>query len=217
MADQSLRASVTLVDLQATTTRVVPVAEIDYVLLAVAASMDTSGRYRYMTDAFAVVDGMSFSLSKGLTDSFEFTAAAPTFVVSKPFADSVSFTEVFSSILIFLRDFTDTQVFTDSSVWDMDKPLADTVTFTEAKSFILTRSFADGFAMNDSFDLGDGSKYTFTKSINNVVFLDDSFSQIITKTVTDSVTLSDSGLGSMQNYCDITYFAEDYVGISFTF
>lgn len=217
MADKSLRASVTLVDLGATTTRVVPVAAVDYVLLAVSATMDASGRYRYLTDAFTVVDNISFSLSKGLTDSFEFTDAAPTFVVTKPFADSVSFTEVFSSILIFLRDFTDTQVFTDSFAWAMDKPLADIVTFTEAKSFVLTRSFADGFAMNDSFDLGDGAVYSFTKSINNVVFLSDAISQIISKTVADSVTMSDSGLGSMQNYCDITYFAEDYVGISFTF
>lgn len=217
MADRSLRASVTLVDLQATTTRVVPVAEIDYVLLTVAAAMDTSGRYRYITDAFAVVDNISFSLTKSLSDSFSAVDTAPAFVVSKPFADSVSFTELFSAMLIFLRNFTDTQGFSDVSIWTVNKPLADTVTFSDTKSFVLTRSFSDGFAMNDSFDLGDGSKYTFTKSINNVVFLDDSFSQIISKTVADSVTMSDSGLGSMQSYCDITYFAEDYVGISWTF
>jgi hypothetical protein len=217
MADRSLRASVTLVDLCAATTHVVPVAEVDYVLLAVSASMDTSGRYRYLTDAFTVVDGMSFSLSKSLSDSFSVADAAPTFVVGKVLADSVSFTELFSAILIFLRDFTDTQSFTDASSWTVDKALADTVTYTDTKSFVLTRTFTDGFAMNDSFDLGDGAVYSFTKSINNVVFLSDSFSQIITKTVADSVTMSDSGLGSMQNYCDITYFAEDYVGISFTF
>lgn len=217
MADKSLRASVTLVDLGATTTRVVPVAEVDYVLLAVTATMDASGRYRYLTDAFTVVDNISFSLSKSLTDSFEFTDAAPTFVVTKAFADSVAFTEVFSAILIFLRDFTDTQVFTDASSWTMTKPFADSVGFTESTAFTLTRSFSDGFAMNDSFDMGDGAEFTFTKSINNVVFLTDTISQIITKTVADSVTMSDSGLGSMQSYCDITYFAEDYVGISFTF
>lgn len=217
MADRSLRASVTLVDLRAATTRVVPVAEVDYVLLAVSATMDTSGRYRYLTDAFSVVDNISFSLSKNLTDSVSIEDAAPTIVVTKPFADSVSFTELFSAMLIFLRNFTDTQTFSDTSSWAVDKALADTVTYTDAKSFVLTRTFTDGFAMNDSFDMGDGAVYTFTKSINNVVFLSDSFSQIITKTVTDSVTLSDSGLGSMQNYCDITYFAEDYVGISFTF
>jgi hypothetical protein len=195
----------------------VPVAEIDYVLLTVAAAMDTSGRYRYMTDAFTVVDGISFSLSKSLTDSFEFADTAPTFVVSKLLADSVSFTEVFSAILVFLRDFTDTQVFTDSAAWTIDKPLADTVTFAEAKSFVLTRSFSDGFAMNDSFDMGDGAMFTVTKSINNVVFLSDAISQIISKPIADSVTMTDSGVGSMQDYCDITYFAGDYVGIGFTF
>ena len=217
MADKSLRASVTLVDLRATTTRVVPVAEVDYVLLAVSAAMDTSGRYRYLTDAFTVVDGMSFSLSKSLTDSFGVTDTAPTFVVAKALADSISFTELFSAILIFLRDLTDTQVFTDAHAWAMNKPLTETVSFSEAKAFVLTRSFADGFAMNDLFAMGDGAVFTVTKSISNVVFVNDTFSRIISKTVADSVTLSDSGLGSMQNYCDITYFAEDYVGISFTF
>lgn len=217
MADKSLRASVTLVDLRATTTRVVPVAEVDYVLLAVSASMDASGRYRYLTDVFAVSDNISFSLSKNFADTFDTTDTPPVLEVTKGLADSVSFTEVFSAILIFLREFTDTQVFTDAPAWSMDKPIADTVAFTESKAFTLTRSFSDGFAMNDSFDMGDGAVFTVAKSINNVVFLSDTFSQIITKTVTDSVTLSDSGLGSMQNYCDITYFAEDYVGISFTF
>lgn len=216
MSDKSLRASVTIVDLSASVTRVVPVAEVDFVLLAVAASMDTSGRYRYLTDAFTVVDGMSYSLSKPLSDSFS-TVDALSVEATKSLTDSFSFTEVFSAILIFLRDFTDTQSFSDASVWQLSKPLQDTVVFTEAKAYVLTRSFSDGFAMNDSFDLGDGAVYTFAKSINNVVFVDDAFSQIIYKTVADSVTLTDSGLGSMQNYCDITYFAEDYVGISFTF
>ena len=217
MADKSLRASVTLVDLRATTTRVVPVAEVDYVLLAVSASMDASGRYRYLTDVFAVSDNISFSLSKNFADTFDTTDTPPVFGVTKGLADSVSFTEVFSAILVFLREFTDTQVFTDAPAWSMAKPIADTVAFTESKAFTLTRSFSDGFAMNDSFDMGDGAVFTVAKSINNVVFLNDVFSQIISKTEADSVTMSDSGLGSMQSYCDITYFAEDYVGFSFSF
>ena len=212
-----LRASVTLVDLQASVTCVVPVNAVDYVLLAVSAAMDTSGRYRYISDAFTVVDGMSYSLTKTLSDSFETTDAAPVLSVTKPFADSVSFTELFSAMLIFLRNFTDTQVFTDTTAWALDKALADSVALTDTHSFTLTRSFADGFAMNDSFDMGDGAVYTFTKSINNVFFVTDTFSPIITKSLADTVTVTDSGLGSMQSYCDITYFAEDYVGISFTF
>lgn len=217
MADKSLRASVTLVDLGATTTRVVPVAEVDYVLLAVTATMDASGRYRYLADAFTVVDNISFSLSKGFSDSFVFSDTPPTLSVVKALADSVAFTEVFSAMLIFLRDFTDIQGFADSSVWAMDKPLLDTAAFTDVSSFVLTRAFSDGFAMNDSFDMGDGAVFTVTKSINNVVFLSDAISQIISKPIADSVTMTDSGVGSMQDYCDITYFAGDYVGIGFTF
>lgn len=205
------------VSLSVSVGRVIPAAEVDYVLLTVAASMDASGRYRYLTDAFAVSDNISFSLSKNFADTFDTTDTPPVLGVTKGLADSVSFTEVFSAILIFLRDFTDTQVFTDAPAWSMAKPIADTVAFTESKAFTLTRSFSDGFAMNDSFDMGDGAVFTVAKSINNVVFLNDVFSQIISKTESDSVTMSDSGLGSMQNYCDITYFAEDYVGISFTF
>lgn len=205
------------VSLSVSVGRVVPAAEVDYVLLTVAASMDASGRYRYLTDAFAVSDNINFSLSKNFADTFDTTDTPPVLEITKGLADSVSFTEVFSAILVFLREFTDTQVFTDAPSWSMAKPIADTVAFTESKAFTLARSFSDGFAMNDSFDMGDGAVFTVTKSINNVVFLNDVFSQIISKTEADSVTMSDSGLGSMQNYCDITYFAEDYVGISFTF
>jgi hypothetical protein len=217
VAYAKLRAAVTVVEPVTSVTRVIPVTSVSYILLSVATALDTSGRYRYLTDAFTVVDGMRFSLTKGFADAFDTADTPPVLEVTKGLSDSVSFTEVFSAILVFLRDLTDTQSFSDAPAWSLDKPLSDSVGFSESTSFVLTRSFSDGFAMNDSFDMGDGAVFTVTKSINNVVFLSDTFSQIITKTVADSVTMSDSGLGSMQSYCDITYFAEDYVGISFTF
>lgn len=214
MSGMSIRAGVTVVSVG----RVIPVVDVDYILLTVSAGLDTSGRYRYITDAFTVVDGMRFSLTKGFTDSFELTDAPPVLTTEKALADSISFTEIFSAILVFLRDFTDTQVFTDAPALTVSKPISNAVTYSDTRSFTLTRSFFDGFAMNDSFDLGDGVTYTYTKTINNVFFATDAFSSIITKApFTESVAVTDSGLGSMQSYCDITYFAEDYVGFSFSF
>ncbi|NDH91117.1 MAG: hypothetical protein EBZ22_09605 [Flavobacteriia bacterium] len=71
--------------------------------------------------------------------------------------------------------------------------------------------------MNDAFDAGDGLVYAFAKGISNVTILSDATSRAVQKPFADTALPSDSGSLVMQNYCDPTYFLEDYVGVSRTF
>jgi hypothetical protein len=51
------------------------------------------------------------------------------------------------------------------------------------------------------------------------VYASDSVTKLVTygRQINDNMPLSSSGLLSMQNYSDLTYFLEDYVGTSRTF
>ena len=71
--------------------------------------------------------------------------------------------------------------------------------------------------MNDGFDTGDGAVYSFAKGISNVTILSDAVAKQASKLLAETASVSDSGTLRMQNYSDLTYFLEDYVGVSRVF
>lgn len=210
-------ATTTAASLGHTTTAVMPIAALDCVLLVVQAGLDTTGRFRFLKDIFAISDGMSYSLTKTVADMVSIFDVPPILEVEKSLADNVAFSDLLQAILIFIRNFSDTQNYADSHAWVVSKPFQNQIAYSDALVRSITKYVVDGFAMNDTFDFGDGAKYTITKAVNNVFGLSDTISQIIGKPFSDAFSFSDSGVGSVQDYCDITYFAEDYVGTSFTF
>jgi hypothetical protein len=75
----------------------------------------------------------------------------------------------------------------------MVKVLEDSTSISESKLFSLNRPLLDSGAATDSVD------------------------KTIAPAKSDSASMTDTGAVKMQGYCDITYFAEDYVGVTFTF
>jgi hypothetical protein len=278
-----------LVSLRVSTTRVVPLAEVDYILLTVGARLDTTGRFRFIQEFVAMVDGTAFSLTKPLFD-----------VVSAPDATSVSALKALADGLTMADDETvsalktlaDTAPMLDATAIDtikllednpqivdligkvLSRPLADAFGLTDDETvealkglsdapvmqdavsvlFLILREFsetvsvpdvratlftpagkfdqvavadfstvsalkniADGFAMNDGSEAVDGSTYSFHKGISNVAFVGDVRSLIFATSRVESVSVADAGLLSVQDYCDLSYFAEDYVGLSQSF
>ena len=82
---------------------------------------------------------------------------------------------------------------TDAAYNNMVKVLADSTSISETKLFSLSRPLSDSGAATDSVD------------------------KTIAPGKADSASLTDAGAVRMQSYSDITYFAEDYVGVTFTF
>jgi hypothetical protein len=68
--------------------------------------------------------------------------------------------------------------------------------------------------MSDTADLADGITYQTVKYINNLAFVSDA--KVLSSSLgkTETVTLVSDGVLSSQSYCDMSYFATDYVGIS---
>ena len=184
------------------------------------------------TDLFSLADSKSFSLARPASDLITLTDSARR-TSTKALADSFtqadalnrsftkartdSFTLSDTSTRVATKRLVDSFNQSDSNTKAFVKARADAFAFTEFISRSLTRTIQDGFAMNDSADLVDGITYQTVKYINNLAFVTDAKVLSPSLSKTDTVSLVSAGSLTSQSYCDLSYFAQDYVGNSRTF
>ncbi len=200
-------------------TRVYPVVDVAYILLVASAYLDTTGKFKYITDIFSIADLASLNTTK-IVDADQFTLA-DTQVLSadKNISDTTTLVDNLTTVLIFIRDVNDVANFTDSKDLLVSPLYSDTVTISDASSVIefgISKFFTDSFALNDLSDAA-GPTFSFADFTNNAISTSDSSIVASTKVFSDSFSSADSGTLISQGYCDFTYFAEDYVGESRTF
>lgn len=212
-----IHATTAAVQPSASVAYVLPVTAISHVELAVSMEVDETGRYRYITDSYAVLDQTFITAAKKFADSVAITQTDPIFAIAKSLTDSVSMADAITVTLVFIRNFADSTGVSDTRAYSFVKSLVDSVSTTDQLYFATTKLLTDGVGMIDSFDLNDGATYTFTKALSNVSFATDAVVLTPQKGVNDSVTMDSAGYLRSQGYCDFTYFAEDYVGDSRTF
>ena len=94
---------------------------------------------------------------------------------------------------------------------------SDILVVTEALSFGYLVEASDGVGMNDGADTTDGIAFAFTQSVSNVAFVLESSIKSTSKTVVDAISVGSTGIVVVQDYCDPSYFAGDYVGASRNF
>lgn len=169
---------------------------------------------RQLADTFTTTDLKSFTFSRPLASSFSNTDFATTHLTKN---NSESVPVLDASARIMLKHVTDTFSHSDATTWSASKGLANAVTTSDVYNKVIGRVINDGFAMNDSADLADGITYQSVKYITNLAFVTDSSTREWNANKSDSVNLGSSGSLTSQNYCDLSYFAEDYVGESRTF
>ena len=149
-----------------------------------------------LSDTVLIAELASLTVARFLTESFSFADAK--FLSSQ-------------------KILTEVQSVADAAVIDISKLLTDSAIPSDVIAFNISKALSDGFAMNDSADATDGLTFSFSIGVQNVIFASDVVARSFQKPRTDSVGTADSGLLSNQNYIDPTYFAEDYVGASYTF
>jgi len=199
----------------ATVTYTIPAAEIAYINLFLDVVVDTTGLYRYITESVVLVDGKVIAFSKSPSDSVSF-ADSQAKSTSLRKSDSISLSDVLESLLVFVRFFEETISLSDTSTRSINKVNSESIATSETLAFTFQKYLADSFALNDLSDV-NGTTISFSDFTNNVVSSSDLILLLSSKTIRDSVTSSDSGYLFSQGYCDLTYFAEDYVGYYRTF
>lgn len=195
----------------AAVTHVYPVSNISYILLASSAYLDTTGLFKYTTDSVTVVENTAFVVSKiADADSFYLADSTAT-TLAKAASDSVTMSDSVVTVLIFLRDFADTVSLTDSAAKLISPAYVETVSTSDTNVV----AFDSGKA--DSFSLADSASIIYSPAYSDTVSSPDTTTLFTNKPFSETMSTSDSGSVIAQNYCDITYFAEDYVGEYRTF
>jgi len=211
-----LQIDAAYVKLQALTTYQHLAIEVQYVLLKATAITGKFVEYIYVDDTITETDATTLAITKQLTDIAEL-AEQISLGTSKSFADSQAMSDLIALIVNFDRIFSDTTSFSDAATRSVDKVLADSVTETDAATRAVTKLIADSLAMADSV-VG----INFTDNEDDAVAIDDlgiddDPEWNLGKNLADTASTTDAGLLIMQDYCDITYFLEDYVGQARTF
>jgi hypothetical protein len=211
-----MKVTAAYVKLQALATSPKLSAEIQYVLLQVLAITGKFVEFISVTDTLTETDATSLAITKQLADITEL-AEQISLGTNKALADSTAMSDLFALSTTFNRNFADTASFSDAATRSVDKLLADSVTETDAATLAVTKLIADAVAIIDSV-VG----ISFVDQENDALAIDDlgiddDPAIDISKNLSDTASTTDAGLLIMQDYCDITYFLEDYVGLSRTF
>jgi hypothetical protein len=168
-----------------------------------------------LVDSATVPDATALATDKPFAD----TLATPTDSVAKGFekvlADSFSFTDLAVAVRLYIRDFAETLSPIDEYVPDIQPAKADAATTTDVSTLATGLGKAETLHMVDNMD-GDLT-YAFVKSTSDLAFASDTQVVDISTQKADNVLADDAGLLVMQDYSDITYFADDYVGTARNF
>jgi hypothetical protein len=165
-------------------------------------------------------------------NELQFIADQKNLVFGKAPADSISFADSITAVLVYIRDVSDSlNTPTDLIAKTFSKTPADSVLEPDIFVFNINKSFLDSSSVLDtsykafeklilglaqdycdlSYFLED---YTLDYVPGDRLYTDDVISKFVNygRQIDDNMTLSNSGNLLMQGYSDITYFLEDYVG-----
>ena len=166
----------------------VPVIKLQYTIPTATWLLDVRGLHAQYTDGVQLSDAQTYLFEKAQSDQVSF-ADNPLYDLALGKVDAISFPDQFDRVCFFFRDFQETVGILDTQTISLDKPLTDGIKISDQFSAQIGKVFSDGVSISD---------VQFTKSISPVYG--------------DIVRISDSFYLNGNNYCEFSYFAEDYVG-----
>jgi hypothetical protein len=180
------------------------------------ADADQISFFKALTDFTSPADLAALSTVKALAEILPGPADAVANAIHKVFADSVTLVDFAQAFKLYIRTFNETLTapdlysdFFESGITADDATIAD-------QSFRTTdKNFTEGLNAIDNMD-GDLT-YAFVKVIGEILTTPDLQIIDFSTQKADNIAIASSGVLSVQDYCDITYFLEDYVGLSRTF
>lgn len=167
-------------------------------------------------DGSAVVDAPSLEPIKSFVDEQGTADLLLGFVLQKGLADTILMSDHAEAYRAYLRDYSDAFSLPDVVLKSFTPPSkVESASVSDTSSLGLEKPQSDTLVLIDDMD-GD-IEYTVIKLISELVFSEDAKGVDFTKKSADNVTSTDAGTLQMQDYCDLSYFAQDYVGLARTF
>lgn len=189
-----------------------PVFKASYVEIGVTASVS-------MPDFLGVevltpTDAISLTPVK---NTFDGLSTSDSFLkgTEKGLFETVTPLESIYTQLVFIRNFAELLDPLDATALNSILSKIDQITVAEQKELSFLKNVSDSTSIVDMMD--GNITYTLIKVLSEFSSLNDLQIIDFAAQKADNIETISSGVLSMQDYCDITYFLEDYVGLSRTF
>ena len=173
--------------------------------LAILSDDQAKSVAKSIVETVAASDALSKSFAASYANTVSVVEAA-SLSVAKAFTESISTADV--RTLSVDKALAEALTLADSTVWSVAKVVDDAPFVVDNSAYVATKALADGVGLNELLSFN----YSLAATIDNVTFTGDTAVLDFSKAAAEIVSLADAGLIVSQDYCDLTYFAEDYVG-----
>lgn len=170
---------------------------------------------KLLFDSLSPADAAQLTAVKNLADIVNIPADSVAYAINKSLQETTTFSDFVTTTLIFIRTFSDNLTSSDDPDVLPQLVKAETLASLDTDIFSINKNLSETLNLLDNMD-GD-IEYVFVKLVSELLVASDAQAVDFASNKSDNAVLSSSGILSMQDYCDITYFLEDYVGTSRTF
>jgi len=161
-------------------------------------------------------DAVSLTPIKNLSDALGVPVDVVTYAVGKSIAESVTLVEAIQVFKVYIRNFTEVINAPDASVLDIQpEQKQDLAVVSDSDTLVVSKNLSESIGLQDNMD--GNMQYLLIKVLSEMLAVSDTQTVVFAANKSDNAVLSSSGSLLMQDYCDITYFLEDYVGQARTF
>lgn len=206
-------AQASYVQAQATASYVQPSVGVSYTQINVCAEVTFPDVLS--VDIITPADQVYLDVSKPLTETLTHPTEQLSLATQKQITNFVALSESIVTTLTYIRTFSENIFTADAPVIAFNKPRTDAVVIGEDSAYNLSKPLTELVSMTDNMDTN--IQHNFIKVINEFTVNTDAQVIDFAPNKADNVATGSSGYLLMQNYCDITYFLEDYVGSYRTF
>lgn len=161
-------------------------------------------------------DVYSPTVTKQFSEIFNPLSDSSFNVINKNIAETVTLTDVVDAYKSYIRNFDD--VLTVPDLTDVSRQVTETdsASPSDSRSLSPAKFLSENLTLLDSFG-GDTGTAVIKVIDEETSGFTDSQTVAFSPVNSDNTTTSNSGVVVIQDYSDITYFLQDYVGSSTTF
>lgn len=181
-----------VVDAHVNVTYLMPVAAISYVDMKLQASLDTTNKNPFIIDTEIVFDKVLLEVAKRFNETISFSDAITKIDTAKNITDNASVTDTLTTLLIFIRKFSDTANISEQKSISFLRSVVDSFSLQDKATRSTLKNISDGVAMQDGADIHDGLITVITKYIMNMAFVSDANNKDIGKVLKDTQSTSDT-------------------------
>lgn len=161
-------------------------------------------------------DAVSLTPIKNLADALDVPVDSVTYAVGKAISESVTLIEAIQVFKVYIRNFTEVINAPDVSALNIQPgQKQDLAVVSDSDTLSVSKSLSESIGLQDNMD--GNIEYLLIKVLSEMLAVSDTQTVVFAANKSDNAVLSSSGSLLMQDYCDITYFLEDYVGQTRTF